>query len=114
MNERQSDQSKPQHPSNRPEPDQLKTLFTYHPPTQAQAVAYASIRRQAVELGHIILSHCPPCADTTAALRKLRETVMTANAAIALDPAAAGAEVPGPAPMDVDENVEAAETVAVG
>jgi len=33
---------------------------------------------------HVIMEHTPVCADQTAAIRKIREAVMTANAAIAL------------------------------
>lgn len=33
----------------------------------------------------VILNRCPPCADTSAAIRLVREAKMTASAAVALD-----------------------------
>ena len=75
-----------EHPSNRPTSESLDSLFTYHPPTASQKVSYEEIRRRGLELAGAILDHCPPCADTSAAVRKVREAVMTANAAIATAP----------------------------
>lgn len=76
----------PDHPSNRPTPESLDTLFTYHPPTAEQKLAYEEIRIHGKLLAESILDRCPPCADTSAAIRKVREAVMTANAAIATAP----------------------------
>ncbi len=76
------------HPSNRTGLEDLVEVFGYHRPTAEQATSYGMIRAAGWELAETILRHCPPCADTTAAIRKIREAVMTANAAIALDPAA--------------------------
>ena len=59
--------------------------FTYHAPNQDQAKRYDTLRSAARELAYVILATTPPCADQSAALRKLREAVMTANAAIALE-----------------------------
>jgi len=36
-----------------------------------------------LELALVILEHTPPSADQSAAIRKVREAVMTANASIA-------------------------------
>lgn len=65
------------------EQEQLDNWFTYHPPTEQQVREYAAIRNQAKQLATVIMLACPPSADRTAALRKLREVVMTANASIA-------------------------------
>lgn len=73
------------HPSNRTTHAELEELFTYHSPTGTQADRYLRLRCTAKVLAQEILTCCPPCADTSAALRKLRECVMTANAAIALE-----------------------------
>jgi hypothetical protein len=62
----------------------LDDLFTYHPPDDSQRVAYERIRQGAHEFSFILLQNTPPSADQTAAIRKLRECVMTANAAVAL------------------------------
>lgn len=64
----------------------IENLFTYHPPKLGQPERYEAIRNKAKELAAIILASTPASADQTAAIRKLRETVMTANAAIALEP----------------------------
>jgi len=82
------------HPSNAPSIEDLDDLFSYHPPTTKQRPFYREIRLQAQFLATTILSCCPPCADRSAAIRKVREAVMTANAAIALEPVeeAAGTE----------------------
>jgi hypothetical protein len=47
-------------------------------------VAYEAIRKKARELAETILEVTPMSADQQAALRHVREAVMTANAAIAL------------------------------
>ena len=63
----------------------LREIFTYHPPSPYQQKCYESVREAAKHFATIILHNVPTCADRTAALRKVREAVMTANAAIALD-----------------------------
>jgi hypothetical protein len=63
----------------------LEELFTYHPPeNDEQLWAYASIRQWGLSLAKIICQHTPKGSDQSAAVRKVREAVMTANAAIAL------------------------------
>lgn len=59
--------------------------FTYHPPKGNQAERYVAIRNKAKELAMTIVELTPRCADQTAAIRKVREAVMTANAAIAIN-----------------------------
>lgn len=61
----------------------LENWFTYHAPSEVDIAAYSAIRTAARNLADVIVSITPPSADQTAALRKLRECVMTANAAIA-------------------------------
>lgn len=63
--------------------DEIENLFSYHPPHGDQVFRYQAIRDKAKELAQIIIASTPKCADQTAAIRKLRESVMTANAAIA-------------------------------
>jgi hypothetical protein len=62
---------------------EIENLFTYHAPKADQPQRYEKIRGAAKELAKVIVECCPNCPDTTAAIRKLRESVMTANAAIA-------------------------------
>ena len=65
----------------------LEEAFRYHPPegSSAKTRAYATIRASGRALALTILQSVPRCADRTAAIRKVREAVMTANAAVALD-----------------------------
>ncbi len=65
--------------------ENFDTVFTYHAPTPAQLVQYQAIRDAAKALAGVIIGSTPVCADQQAALRKLREAVMTANAAVALE-----------------------------
>lgn len=64
-------------------PDQLDNWFMYHAPQQGQAEKYESIRHKAKELAALIVELTPASADQTTAIRKIREAVMTANAALA-------------------------------
>lgn len=61
----------------------LDNLFSYHKPFGDQSNRYEALRSKAKELAVLILKATPRSADQQAALRKLRECVMTANAAIA-------------------------------
>lgn len=65
--------------------EQIENWFTYHAPTETQQQAYRLIRDSAKEFAHAINTLVPESADKTAAMRKLRECVMTANAAIACE-----------------------------
>lgn len=60
-------------------------VFTYQPPTADQPARYALIREHARALAEAILDAVPQGADQQAAIRKVREAVMTANAGIALE-----------------------------
>ncbi len=62
---------------------QIDNWFTYHAPTEAQAEFYVQLRNAGRDLALAILSLTPPGADQTAAIRKVREAVATANMAIA-------------------------------
>src|SRR5690242_18333210 len=64
-------------------PDDLINWFTYHAPTQEQLPKYQAIRDAGLNLARAIVENSPPSADQTAAVRKVREACMTANAAIA-------------------------------
>ena len=63
----------------------LDHVFRYHSPKPDQIPRYQAIRAAGRELARVIFEHTQPCADQMAAIRKVREAVMTANAAIALD-----------------------------
>lgn len=61
----------------------IERWFTYHTPTEGQVVCYQEIRDAAKDFAYLIRRVTPASADQTAAIRKVREAVMTANAAIA-------------------------------
>jgi hypothetical protein len=62
----------------------LDHVFSYHAPTPFQQTQYEVIRAAAKTLAAVIEANTPRCADRQAAIRHVREAVMTANAAIAL------------------------------
>jgi hypothetical protein len=61
----------------------LDNWFSDHPPAKSQIPKYARIRAAAMEFAKVLIAETPPCADQTATLRKLRETVASANMSIA-------------------------------
>lgn len=63
----------------------LDNILRYHPASAEDQVKYEAIRAAAKAFAQVMLDNTPPSADQTAAMRKLREAVMTANASIALD-----------------------------
>ncbi|HMF74290.1 MAG TPA: hypothetical protein VK604_01380 [Bryobacteraceae bacterium] len=64
----------------------LNHIFSYHAPTGPEQLAkYQTLRDAAKAFAQAIIDNTPACADQTAAVRHVREAVMTANAAIALD-----------------------------
>lgn len=81
----------------------LKELFTYHSPFGDQPGRYVEIREAGKLFAETVLLNTEKGADQSAALRKIREAVMTANAAIALEeppaqPKAEPAAEPAPQP----------------
>lgn len=65
--------------------DNVHEVVQYHAPSQEQIDAISKIRCAVENLIVCILQNSPSCADQTAAIRKVREAMMTANAAIVLD-----------------------------
>ena len=63
--------------------EQLDNWFTYHSPTPDQLPKYLAIREAGKVFAETIVANVPDSADCTAAIRKIREAVFTANAAIA-------------------------------
>lgn len=67
----------------------LREWFRYHAPSEhpdGLAVVqgrYERLRAAGLVFAEAIVAETPACADQTAAVRKVREAVMTANAAIA-------------------------------
>jgi len=68
-----------------PSPDYIiDQLFTYHPATPFTGPKFEALREAAKYFAKVIVNNVPVGADRTAAIRKLREAVMTANAGISL------------------------------
>jgi hypothetical protein len=63
--------------------EKINNWFTYHSPDVDDILKYEAIRKAAKEFAEVIEKNTPPSADQTAAFRKIREAVMTANASIA-------------------------------
>ena len=61
----------------------IDNWFTYHTPSTEQIGTYSVIRNTAKSLAQVFDEAVPDCADKTAAMRHLRETVMAMNLAIA-------------------------------
>lgn len=62
----------------------LDNIFTYHAPTPEEVEQYQKIRDAAKEFAQVVVDNSPASADQSVAIRKIRESVMIANAAIAL------------------------------
>ncbi len=60
----------------------LDTWFDYQEPTVEELAARKILRASAKEFARVVIQECQPSADRTAALRKLREAVATAESAI--------------------------------
>ncbi len=78
--------------------EDLENWFVHHTPNAAQVAAYTAIRSKAKELAELFDMSVPDCADKTAAVRELRNTVMAMNLAIACN---------SPAPAIIQESVHA-------
>lgn len=65
--------------------ESLTHWFTHHPPAGEQIRMYQAVRDAGLAFARVIRDACPPGPDTTAAIRKVREAVMTANASIACE-----------------------------
>ena len=65
--------------------ENLNDVFTYHAPNDIQQKQYVALRNSAADFAFTILENTPVCEDQQAAIRLVREAVMTANAAVALN-----------------------------
>ena len=63
----------------------IENWFTYHSPINTQPRRYETIRRTAKDMARVIAANCPPCEDRDQAFRSLRDSVMWANASIAVN-----------------------------
>jgi hypothetical protein len=63
----------------------VEDLFSYHAPKDDQPQKYEAVRAAAKVFAKVLIANTPSSADQTAAVRLLRQAVMTANASIALE-----------------------------
>ena len=61
--------------------------YAYHPPNETQAKVYDAIRQKAKEFAAVILANCPADESRQRALDMVKTAMMTANQAVALNPA---------------------------
>lgn len=61
----------------------LDNWFMYHKPSEQQIPCFTKLREAARTFAQAVLDNTPPGEDQAMAIRKIRESVMTANAAIA-------------------------------
>ncbi len=62
----------------------LDHIFRPHPLDEPTVTKYTNVRHAARQFAKVVILTTPDCADRSVAIRKIREAVMTANAAIAL------------------------------
>lgn len=65
--------------------NQINEIFTYHKPFGTQADRYMELRENAKELAHNINDMCPESREKSLAITSLQQTIMWANAAIAIN-----------------------------
>lgn len=62
----------------------LEHIFTHHSLNPIQQAKCSLIRDAALEFSRVLVANTPESADQSAAIRKVREAVMTANVSVAL------------------------------
>lgn len=64
--------------------ENVHDVVSYHAPDEAELSRIANIREGTEDFIKCILANSPSCADQSAAIRLVREAMMTTNAAIVL------------------------------
>ena len=64
--------------------EEIERIFTYHAPIGDQAERYGKIRELAKDLALVLNLLCPESREKSLALTSLQQTVMWANASIAI------------------------------
>lgn len=65
--------------------EQIENTFTYHRPFGDQPQRYEVLRKLAKAMAHTIQATCPESREKALALTNLQQTVMWANASIAIN-----------------------------
>lgn len=65
--------------------EQIENIFTYHSPIGNQPQRYQAIREVARQLAVVINDSCPESREKSLAITNLQQSVMFANASIAIN-----------------------------
>jgi len=65
--------------------EQLKDIFTYHPPTEAQRLVYEQINAAFLECARVVNAVTPEGPGKTVAIRKLSDARMQANHSVSVE-----------------------------
>lgn len=65
--------------------EQINNIFTYHAPKGDQVARYAGLREAARVFATLIQEQCPESREKSLAFTNLQQTMMWANAAIAIN-----------------------------
>lgn len=65
--------------------DFIADIFTYHAPITDQQLRYGRLRAEARELAETINELCPSSREKSLAITSLQQTIMWANASIAVN-----------------------------
>lgn len=63
----------------------LERRFTYHPPKSDQVPRYERLRAAGREFAELVNALCPDFGEKDVAIERVRDAVMWANAAIAVN-----------------------------
>lgn len=66
-------------------PFNVEGTFTYHTPFGDQPQRYEALRAKAKELAELVQSHCPESREKALAFTNLQQSIMWANASIAIN-----------------------------
>jgi hypothetical protein len=62
----------------------IEETFSYHAPKEGQVEKYAELREKAKELAYLIEKDCPNSREKSLAITNLQQSIMFANASIAI------------------------------
>lgn len=63
----------------------LEQIYTYHPPFGTQQERYVAIREMAKKMAALVEQSCPASREASLAQTAIQQSVMWANAAIAIN-----------------------------
>lgn len=63
----------------------IRDIFSYHKPSGTQTERYIDLREKGKELAYLIQRVCPESREKVLAITNLQQTIMWANASIAIN-----------------------------